>query len=471
MRKRIFALLLVFTMIFAVVACANDAGGGGDATPAAEAEEGDDEPAVGNGDLEPVNLRFTGWGAPGEVAATQAVIRAFEDANPHVSVEYIHIPDDYETALTTMIAAGEGPDMGMLNGITTLAWAQEGQLIDINSFFQADPTFSVDEIAPQAIYWLDEDTIVGINAAIVSFALFYSREAIDEAGVDVPKSAGEAWTWDEFVHNLQLLTLDMNGNNALDPNFDPDNIMQYGIFFPIWPLVDIALAQAGESFLNEDETAVNILGTRTEEAIQRFADLINVYNVAPSPAEMAILPGGTVALLTRQTAMTLDGSWCIMDLSDNEVDFGIGVMPRMWDVPATISLGEPFVIFATCEHPEYAYQLLRNFMQPEHSMGLIAGGLWKPVLREWFENEEKVDMWAGPNEIYPPEFRTALMLNTLENGVPTRTYTIRNLPRINEILGPALDAVWTGDISVAEAVASVQELMDAEVQGTFPRPE
>jgi multiple sugar transport system substrate-binding protein len=215
---------------------------------------------------------------------------------------------------------------------------------------------------------------------------------------------------------------------------------------------------------------MNLAGTRAEAGIQKFADLINVYHVSPDPAEMATLPGGTVALLTNQVAMTLDGSWCIMDLSDNDVDFGIGVMPKMYDVPATNTLGEPIVIFASCEHPEEAYKLVKMFMQPEHSMGLIAGGLWKPVLRDWLVNDDLVSQWAGPNDIYPPEFRTALLRNTFENGVPTRTYTIRNLPRINDILNPVMDTVWVGDRSAADAIASVQAQVDAEVQGLFPRP-
>lgn len=44
-----------------------------------------------------------------------------------MEVEYIHIPTDYNTKLTTMIAANQGPDVALLNGDTALQWASEGE--------------------------------------------------------------------------------------------------------------------------------------------------------------------------------------------------------------------------------------------------------------------------------------------------------------------------------------------------------
>ena len=39
-----------------------------------------------------------------------------------------------------------------------------------------------------------------------------------------------------------------------------------------------------------------------------------------------------------------------------------------------------------------------------------------------------------------------------------------------DVLSPALDKVWLGESSAADAIAGVQENMNTEVQGTYPRP-
>ena len=40
------------------------------------------------------------------------------------------------------------------------------------------------------------------------------------------------WTWDEFVKTTQELTLDTEGRNSLDPNFDAANVAQYRMLEP-----------------------------------------------------------------------------------------------------------------------------------------------------------------------------------------------------------------------------------------------
>ena len=50
-------------------------------------------------------------------------------------------------------------------------------------------------------------------------------------------------------------------------------------------MVSYAMTYSGQDFLNEDGTAVNLLGTKGIEAMQNFADLITKYRMAPSPVQ------------------------------------------------------------------------------------------------------------------------------------------------------------------------------------------
>lgn len=83
--------------------------------------------------------------------------------------------------------------------------------------------------------------------------------------------------------------------------------------------------------------------------------------------------------------MLWDGQWDLMELTDNKVNFGVGILPKMYDKPMTIALGEPIVAFASTKHPKEAWELQKAFMNPDNIVGLIEGGLWMPVLKDWYE--------------------------------------------------------------------------------------
>lgn len=449
MRKSKFAVLLAVFMAFGGVGCIH----------------------AGAKETEQITLKYTGWGSPAEKKTTQNVIDNFEKTHPNVKVDYVHIPTDYNTKLTTMIAAGQGPDVALLNGDTALQWATQGKLMNILELSEGDEEFDLDSIMPQTVYWWDEGKACGVNGALEVFGLMYNKTILEEAGIEVPTTAETAWTWDEFIEATQTLTIDQSGRNALDPEFDAKNIKQFGIYIPSGAnMVSYAMAYTGQDFLNEDGTKTNLAGTKAEEAIQNFADLINKYHVAPNPAQSKNLPGGSIALASKKVAMIWDGQWSLMDMVANKVNFGVGIPPKMYDKPMTIAMGEPVVVFTSTEHPKEAYELQKAFMNPEYTNELIEGGLWMPVLKEWYEDEELINHWAMGNDAHPEGYTDAILDNAFTNCEPALTYSIRNFPKIMDVLNPALDKVWLGEISAAEAITSVEEKMNVEVQGKYPRP-
>lgn len=371
-----------------------------------------------------------------------------------------------------MIAAGQSPDVALLNGDTALQWATQGKLMNMMEMAENDPEFDLNAIMPQTVYWWDEGKACGVNGALEVFGLMYNKDVLKEAGITVPTTEEEAWTWDEFVEVAQKLTIDRNGKNALDPDFDPKNIQQFGLYIPGGAnMLSYAMAYAQQDFLTEDGTKVDLAGTKAEEAVQNFADLINKYHVAPNPAQSKNLPGGSTALASKKVAMVWDGQWALMDLVANKVNFGVGIPPKMYDKPMTISMGEPVVVFNSTKHPEEAYELQKAFMNPENTMELIEGGLWMPVLTEWYEDDALVEKWAGNNPAHPEGYKDAILNNGFENCEPALTYSVQNFPKIMDILNPALDKVWLGEMSAADAIASVEDKMNAEVKGKYNRPE
>ena len=62
-------------------------------------------------------------------------------------------------------------------------------------------------------------------------AIYVNGGLFEKAGLTLPR---EGWTYDEYLSLAQQLTLDSQGRNAADPQFDPDDIVQYGTTVPYW---------------------------------------------------------------------------------------------------------------------------------------------------------------------------------------------------------------------------------------------
>lgn len=422
---------------------------------------------------EKIELTYTGWGSPDERKVTQAAIDSFMAAHPNIHVNYIHIPDSagsYDMKLTTMMAAGQAPDAALFHGDLGLQWAQEGKIANIMDYLNGDPEMSPDDILPQAFYWWDEGKCIGMNGAIEAFALFYNKKIFDEAGVAYPPTkADEAWTYEQFVDAALKLTIDNNGKNAMDPAFDPSNIRQFGVKLEFWSYMQFVYGNGG-SFLSEDGNEFALTSPEALEGIQKMADLVNKYHVAPSKAQEKNIPGGATALMSKKVAMIYTGQWALLDIGMmKDLDFGIGVAPKLAK-NVTMTLGDPLVMFASTKHPKETYELLKWFWNPENTLELQTSGLWMPILKKWYTDPELVSKWATGNRAHPEGYIDAVLNNAFENGVPTPGYSVRNLPKINALLEPALDKVWLGLETAEQAIGAVAPQIQGEVKGLIPRP-
>jgi ABC-type glycerol-3-phosphate transport system substrate-binding protein len=147
-------------------------------------------PAAVSGDLRVVS----NWtGAEGD--AFQAVIDAFHEANPDVSVTIEQVPfDQTQALLTQQFTAGDPPDVSVaLPGIIRL-FSEQGLLMDLTAEWDSwidsgDYTESLRSIATGP-----DGTAYGVYfKGNVNGLIWYSPPQLEELGITVPT------TWDEFT--------------------------------------------------------------------------------------------------------------------------------------------------------------------------------------------------------------------------------------------------------------------------------
>lgn len=415
---------------------------------------------------DPVKLNFTYWGSAFEKKDIETAIQTFNDSHPNIVVEGQHVPGpNYVEKLTTRIAAGTPPDIAYLGENQAFNWLEDGTLLDLTPYFDGNES----EYVKSIVYHAD-GKLLGTGLATGAILTYYNKDLFDAAGIAYPPSKAEdAWTWPEFLKNAQLLTKDSSGRNALDPEFDPENISTYGISFPTWwggyqPL----LWSNGGAIVNDEGTELELNKPESVEVLQALQDLIYKYHVAPTPTAGANLPTADILLQSSKVAIAIDGMWKVTDFANLRFNWGVGVLPK-FKTAETVIISTPKVIFAGTKHPKEAFEFYKFIANPEE-VALFKEGLWAPLELSYFTDEAKIASWltAQPG-VYPAEARDAIVNYTLNNA-PNQppAYWLRNFGEINtKAIEPALQQLWAGTITAQQAGDQAAEAAKPFLAGRY----
>lgn len=420
-------------------------------------------------DCEPVKLTFTFWGSVNEKNDIETAIRNWNEANPCIQVQPMHIPatgTNYVQKLTTMLAGDTAPDLGYLSESQAFKWAAEGTILDLTPYMGANPER---QYVKSTIYRAG-DVLMGTGLATGVMLFYYNKDVFDAAGVPYPPAkASEAWTWDEFVQNAKLLTRDRAGKTAADPAFNPDEIDTYGVTLPSWwggwyPFV----MSNGGQFASEDGTKLLLNSPEAVEALQNFQDLVYVDHVMPNPTQSSSLPTGDVLMQSRKVAMSMDGMWRVTDFAKLGINWGVAVLPK-YKEPETVVLSVPKVIFSTTKHPDEAYKFYSYISDPAQ-VGLFKSGLWAPHEQAYFTDPALLDTWVtAEGSAYPPEAMDAIVDYTL-NYTPEQSpvYWVQNIGQIlSEAVDPNIQNMMNGKVTAQEAMDAAVKASEPMMQGRW----
>ncbi len=461
--KKALALLLCLATLCSFAACSP---ADNDETTGTTSGSSENETTAG-GETEKVELTYSFWGSEEEAANTQEVLDIFNASQDRIHVTAVAIPwETYMEKLNTMATGGNLPDCGLMTEAGVLQFAEMGLLSDVSSMY-AD---AAEKPLASATYTYQGKEIAYASANN-SLVMYYNKDMFDAAGLPYPPAnAADAWTWEEFVDVAKKLTLDANGNNAASPDFDPNNIVQYGCMIEnlTWQL-EVWCRSNGSGFYNDDGTEVTINEKAATDAIQAIADLYLVHHVAPLSTGLTD-DGVQRSLIAKTCAMTTNGAWnigtCLSAAREEGLNYGIAVLPYMKE-KVTISTGGPNVVFSQTEHPEEAMEFIKWYSSEENSWdNLIAAGIWMPTTSGYYNDEALTEKWLK-NPAYPEyeEAKAVLCDYVRDYAVPTSWYYTNNTTDFNTLLGSILGDVWTGNKTAEQVINENYDSLVAAFDG------
>jgi ABC-type glycerol-3-phosphate transport system substrate-binding protein len=446
-RSTLIGLLLVVLMTGIVFSLSLVSVGAQDATPAPTPTAIVSELGTGG-----THLAF--WngltGSDGETMAS--MLANFVADHPEISVTTEVIPwDNLYTKLQAAFVAGEPPDVFLLHSAQIPQFASYGVLKDLSSWYSDQGGFfPTDDISPITRAGMDwQGVTYGIPLDNHGRGLWINKGLFEKAGISTDPATVPT-DYNGWVELFQKLTLDANGKNAADPDFDPNNIVQYGFSVEEWARVNFmaALVQNGGNWLGEDGKTITVNSEAGVNALQQWVDLVSKYHVAAAPGGY----NSWTAFAAGALAVVPTGTW-FRNYAETLTDIDSAAWP-------TVSFGEK----------PATYMGIHTFMVPVSEEGDKLAAV--QTLIQWM-SEHQIE-WAASGQVParlsvqaaldPENYPSNILLGKTmaEYGVldwPTTAMTDM-FTAIDPELSAALNGQKSAQQALDDAAARMQQALD-----------
>lgn len=248
------------------------------------------------------------WFSDGaETDAMLKLIAEYESITPGVKINLLEVPfEDMSQKIMMSVAGGEPPALvRTTEGITSNV---NEAYVDIGDYVEDKEALLAQFMSSIQSYFVLNGKICALPTDVTANGMIYNKTAFDKAGVAVPTSPDDIWTWDEFVAAVKTV-MEKGG-------------VQYGLVIDNpshrWSTI---LYEFGGRFVSPEGPAFN-----SPEAIAAINLTKSLFDDGVVP-KSTWLGGEDPNNLFRsgQVAVHLSGNWMLTNYRDNIKDFEWGV--------------------------------------------------------------------------------------------------------------------------------------------------
>jgi multiple sugar transport system substrate-binding protein len=399
-----------------------------------------------------VQLVYQDWRTNWFPPMTQQLLDEFHASHPTIRVFYIPDPENLVDQMPVDMQAGTAADV--FQGCCTHfpAWAQQGYLLDLRPYVQADlDQETIDDWDPaqyQALFTRDGQQF-GLPKYHGALALYYNKDFFDQYQVDYPDAS---WNQDDYLRAMKLLTKDRDRDGKID---------LWGSMVDVtWDRIQVHANQWGGHFVDPQNPRRSLMGEPPAMAALEWLRA-RIWD----DRVMATLPdvnrlGTREAFVARRLAMVEDGSWALKDILSN-ASFRVGVAP----LPAgpvrraTLATTDGFGIYAGTQHPEAAWELMKFLISKQYGRAMARANFLQPARASLVED------WIGYiREEFPAqtqEMDLAAFAEGHRQGYSVVAEIFANMADAKPIAQDAWDQILTLGLAPAESMHSASEKIQA----------
>ena len=339
-----------------------------------------------------VTLKFSSWGSQSEVALLKPLINKFEQENPDIKVEFVHIPQNYFQKLHLLFASNLSPDVVFINNYYLPKYVDAGVLEDLSPYIKKQDFFE------KSLNGFTVDSkIYAIPRDVSCLVVYYNKDIFDRYKIAYPS---DNMTLNDFLKTAQQIK-EKSHNKVWGTSFETDALFWMPFLFSNGAAL---LDDSGKKVLVNEKNAI--------DSINFYADLANKYNVAPKKADSASMTMAQM-FLQQKTAMHITGRWLVPKYREEaKFNWDVSRFPEGTKGSIVNIDTSGYAISKQSKHKKAAVKFVEFISSKDSLTQLTQSGLIVPARKDTAYS--KVFL----NDNLPPKNAKAF-LKTVETGKPT----------------------------------------------------
>lgn len=293
------------------------------------------------------------WGSsPAETKLLDDQIQDFQNENPSITIKKQVITGDFNQVMQTKIASKTEPDVYYLDVSNASSYMEKGVLEPLDKYLDKE---DLKDFEPNLLAGFQKDSkTYGLPKDYNTLGLFYNKEMLDKAGVQVPT------TWAELEEAAKKLTVDKT--KGLSMANDAARFVPF-------------IYQAGGKINDGDKVAFNT--PEAAKGLDFYYSLIK-KGYAATPKDMGEGWQGD-ALAHKKAAMVIEGGWMIpfMKESAPDVKYSIAKLPK-GDKDGDLAFTVSYVMSKNSKNKEASAKVLTYLTGKKAQQKVAESGLAIP---------------------------------------------------------------------------------------------
>lgn len=388
-------------------------------------------------------LRFMYWGDTSEITIIKEMIAKFEKENPGVKVSAERAPSGppYMEKVLTQFAGGSAPDVLFVEVNNFKEFASKGVLEDLSPYIEKDANLKKSDFYPEIVdrFTVDGSLYVLPRDIAPICVVYYNKRMFDESGVKYPK---DSWNWNDLLKTAKkFVKKDANGVPT-----------QYG-YVDDWPIWEAFVYSNGGAMVDNVKNPTKCVMDKKSviDAVQFRADMINKYQVMPSPSQMTAMGGmGTGDMfVSERVAMFFSGLWKtpLFRSQITAFDWDVVMFPKSPKGERAFPTGgSGYSIVKSTKNKEMAWKLVTYLAGAEGQKKLAATGLAQPAMKKIAESKLFLD---GLKPLHKDMLLDAVKYVKFAPLMP-------EWEEVNvSMIAPAFDKIWNGKEKAAPVLKKI----------------
>lgn len=386
---------------------------------------------AGDGATSPITVQVAG--EPEETAVYQAVATAYNDTDPARTVEVVAVPnkDDHLALLQTSFAAGDAPEVFLLNYREYAPLVRRGAIAPVQGLLEQRGLDLEDYYEPPVEAFTLDGALQCMPQNVSSLVVYANTDLFAAAGLELPTGG---WSYADFVAAAEAL-----GGDGVDGVYVEPSVIRVAPF--AW--------SAGGEVVDDEErpTRLTLDDPDTREVVDLLAGL-QAEGLMPSEAELAAKDADS-RFMDGELAMVLSSRKSVPLYRESPtLAFDVLPLPTL-GAQATILHSDAYCVSGQTEDVDAAADFIAFAAGPEGQSIAALGGRTVPSLRAVAESGAFLNPTVEPAS-------SQVFLDAIEGM--RATPVVSGWPEVEDLAEEYLTRVWYDAEDPSDVDALLAEL-------------